>query len=248
MNFNKFSNLKKKYDINLTNKKFINLKLFNKLTLKKKKTLGKSNLGSIITRFKGGGHKRKYRLLNFNKHKLNYIGLVRFIIYDPNRSSFIKLIQTKSGLFFFSNCVSHIKENTLLIQNSNSLIPLSLGNILPLKQIPNGINISNIEKYRGSGAIFCKSAGNSATILKKELNFVTILLPSGRKIKLKNNCLAVIGNTSNLYYNFHKKYKAGTNRYLNKRPHVRGVAMNPVDHPHGGGEGKSSGGRPSVSP
>jgi len=255
MNFNKNKNSIRNFDINF-NRKNILLKL-KPLIFHKKKVLGRNN-GKIIMRYKGGGCKRNYRLLIKNKTFYYNIAIVRSIQYDPNRSSRIALIQYLNGSFSYilasknlsiKDYIYFYDEKYYNLLTFNSIIPNLQGIInVTLNDVPKGVAIFNIEQYPKSGAVYCKAGGTAGYIIKKNNYYALIRLSSKKKRLFLLECKCIIGVASNIYNKYHKKYKAGTNRWLNRRPHVRGVAKNPVDHPHGGGEGKTSGGRPSVSP
>lgn len=252
MNFNKYRKSHKKFDVKVNSSNLSNKKL-SKLFTGKKKLSGRNNKGLITVWHRGGGHKRSYRFINFSsrlKNKLTFQALVRSVEYDPNRSSFISLLQTREGYFFYYLCTSYLTINTVLSLTFNykSDVVLRNGNLVCLENIPIGVAICNIEVTPKSNSFFVRSAGTFASIIKKDLNFAYVKLPSGEIRLFDLSCTAIIGKVSNSFHKFHKKYKAGQNRFLNKRPHVRGVAMNPIDHPHGGGEGKTSGGRLSSTP
>ena len=209
-------------------------------------------------RYKGGGHKRKYRLIMNNNLWYYNIAIVRAIEHDPNRSTKIALIQYLNGAFTYILASKFIKiNNYIYFYNSlkyelihfNSIIAHFYGIInLSLHLAPIGVSIFNLEQFPKSGAIYCKSAGTKGLIIRKNSFYALVRLPSKKERLFLLDCLCILGIASNIYKKYHKKYKAGNNRWINKRPHVRGVAKNPVDHPHGGGEGKTSGGRPSVTP
>lgn len=245
MNFNKYKNISKLYDIDIKNNSF-ETKL-KRLTLSKKKSLGRS-YGSIVNWHKGGGVKRKYRLLLLNNLTTQDYGILRSIQYDPNRSTFIGLLQFKNGSFCNTIVSSNMKVNDIISYNDVQSEIIKSGDCLKLRYAPVGIPIYNLEKFPGSGAIYSRSAGVSSVLLTKDLKYGKVRLPSGEERLFDLDCLITLGAPCNIYNKFHKKYKAGTNRLLNIRPTVRGVAMNPIDHPHGGGEGKTAAGRPSVSP
>ena len=224
-------------------------KSLKRLLLKKNKSLGRSK-GSIVMWHRGGGVKRNYRILLNYKTIPSSFAVLRSIEYDPNRSAFIGLIQFENGSF--SNIVvsskmkvgeilylSHLKENHYFRK---------IGDFLSLRDAPIGVPIYNLEKFPGSGPIYSKSAGVYSTLLTKDMKYGRVKLSSGAERLFDLNCLITLGIPSNIYRQFNKKYKAGTNRLLNRRPIVRGTAMNPIDHPHGGGAGKTAPGRPSVSP
>ena len=245
MNFNKYKDIPKAYDVSFSKYKYKNN--LKKLILKKKKNLGRS-FGSIVNWHKGGGVKRNFRVLFKNDKIINSFGILRSIEYDPNRSVFIGVFQLKNGSFCNIAVPSKIAINSVFYFSDKQNLNYKNGDLIKLRYAPIGVPIYNLEQYPGSGAVFSKAGGVSSTLLSKTLNYGKVKLPSGEERLFDLNCLVVIGTPSNIFNKFHKKYKAGTNRLLNKRPTVRGVAMNPIDHPHGGGEGKASGGRPSVSP
>lgn len=244
MNFNKYKSIKQLKDVIIKKSNFFyNVK---KLILKKKKSLGRS-YGQIVCWHKGGGVKRNYRLLsksNFN----NSFGIVRSVEYDPNRTSYIGLIQSKEGFFYYKPVSSLVKINDIISFAEDNYFRLKQGDIIKLRYIPVGSLIFNIEKYPGSGPIYGRAAGSKAYLVYKDLEYGKVKLSSGEERIFNLNCTAYLGVPSNSNHKFNKKYKAGSVRLLNKRPTVRGTAMNPIDHPHGGGQGKSTPGRPSVSP
>lgn len=235
------------YDVIL--KKLDLRKNLKRLLLKKNKSLGRSQ-GSIVMWHRGGGVKRNYRiLLNYKNIPCDF-AVLQSVEYDPNRSAFIGLIQFQNGSF--SNIVvssklkpgevlslSNIKENYYYRKN---------GDFLTLRDAPIGVPIYNLEKFPGSGPIYSKAAGVYSILLTKDIKYGRVKLSSGSERLFDLDCLVTLGIPSNIYRQFNKKYKAGTNRLLNRRPIVRGTAMNPIDHPHGGGAGKTAPGRPSVSP
>ena len=206
---------------------------------------GRNNQGKITVRHRGGGHKRLYRLINFNRSK-NIEGLVTKILYDPNRSANIAYIKNN----FQSHLIlapEGLKINQYIKSSSNA--ELKTGNALPLQNIPIGSLIHNISLYPQSKGKLIRSAGTSAQLIQKIKNkYAKIRLNSGELKLILLTCYATLGIVSNINHKKIKLGKAGRSRWLNKRPSVRGVAKNPVDHPHGGGEGKTSGGRPSVTP
>jgi large subunit ribosomal protein L2 len=207
---------------------------------------GRNHQGKITVRHRGGGHKRSYRLIEFNRNNVN--GIVQAISYDPNRSANIAhvfdIIKNKN-YYILSPEGLEINQNI----QSGSTSELHIGNALPLRNIPIGSTIHNISLQPFSKGKLIRSAGTSAQLLQKIDNrYAKIRLSSGEQRLILLDCYATLGIVSNIHYKKIKLGKAGRSRWLNKRPHVRGVAMNPVDHPHGGGEGKTSGGRPSVSP
>lgn len=245
MNFNKYKNVLKNYDVNFKNSEY--KKNIKKLILKKKKSLGRC-LGRIVNWHRGGGVKRNFRLLlkDFNI-KVGY-AIVRAIEYDPNRSAFIGIIQLKNGSFSQILASSSMKINDIISFYNCESLKLKIGDSIKLRNAPVGIPLYNLEKYPGSGPIYAKAAGVCVILLKKDIILGKVRLSSGEERLFDLNCSVTLGIPSNIFNKYHKKYKAGTNRLLNWRPTVRGVAMNPIDHPHGGGAGKTAPGRPSVSP
>jgi large subunit ribosomal protein L2 len=211
------------------------------LTIANHRAKGRNNKGRITIRHKGGGHKRLYRIIDFKRNKYDVIGKVAAIEYDPNRNANIALINYEDGekRYILHPDNLNIGDSILSGQNSNC----SIGNSLPLENIPLGTDVHNIELFPGKGGQFIRSAGTFAKIIAKESNFVVLRL-SSKEIRLfKKECLATIGKISNSdFYNINLG-KAGRSRWLGIRPSVRGSAMNPIDHPHGGGEGRCPIGR-----
>ncbi len=207
---------------------------------------GRNNQGKITSRRMGGGVKRKYRVIDFKRNKMDMSAEVVRNEYDPNRSAFISLIKYEDGTLNYILAPKNIKEGDKLISSENAEI--KNGNCLPLKNIPVGTNVHNIELKPGAGGQLIRSAGSSAQIVSKELPFVQVKLISGEIRHVNRNSKATIGEISNPDQKNIKLGKAGRKRYLGFRPKVRGVVMNPVDHPHGGGEGRTSGGRNPVTP
>lgn len=206
---------------------------------------GKNNQGKITVRHRGGGHKRLYRKIDFNR-SLGLEGTVSKILYDPNRSANIAYVQNTTQNFFIL-APDGLKINQYITSSNTS--ELKIGNALPLLNIPIGSLIHNISLYPKAKGKLIRSAGTSAQLIQKINNkYAKIRLRSGELKILLLTCYATLGIVSNIYHQRIKLGKAGRSRWLNRRPKVRGVAKNPVDHPHGGGEGKTSGGRPSVSP
>lgn len=198
---------------------------------------GRNNKGIITSRHRGGGHKKRYRLIDFKRHKMNIIAKVANIEYDPNRNARIALLHYVDGKKKYI-----IHPRSLKIGQNISSGPKSsiqVGNALPLINIPLGTAVHNIEVRAGKGGQFVRAAGTYAQIVAKEGKFVTLKLPSGEVRLFRKECYATIGQVGNIDYNNITIGKAGRSRWLGKKPRVRGVAMNPVDHPHGGGEGKS---------
>ena len=218
------------------------------LTRPLKKTGGRNNLGRITSRRRGGGHKRRYRLIDFKRNKFNMIGEVVAIEYDPNRSSRIALIQYEDNEKRYIIAPDGLKVKDSILSSRDSKVEFKSGNALLLKDIPDGMLVHNIELKPGKGAQMARSAGTYARIMAKEDKMVSLKLPSSEIRMVSENCLATLGTVGNKSHENIKIGKAGRSRWLGKRPKVRGVVMNPVDHPHGGGEGKTSGGRHPVSP
>ena len=219
-----------------------------KLTVSLKKTGGRNNLGRITSRRRGGGHKRRYRIIDFKRNKFDISGKVVAIEYDPNRSSRIALISYKDEEKRYIISPDGLKVGDEVISSKENKVPFKKGNALMLRNIPEGMLIHNIELKPGKGAQMARSAGSYARIMAKENNLVSLKLPSGEIRMVADTCLATLGSVGNKTHENIKIGKAGRSRWLGKRPKVRGVAMNPVDHPHGGGEGRTSGGRHPVSP
>ena len=208
-----------------------------KSLLRKKNRIGGRSAGKISIRHKGGGAKRKYRVIDFGQNKLNIAGNVVSLEYDPNRSARIMLVQYKDGDRKYLVAPEGIKLGAEIICASKGAI--NKGNRLKIGNIPTGVQVYNIELNIGRGGQIVRSAGSSATIMAKEGDWVTIKLPSSEIRKIHKNCFATIGVVSNPEHNLISIGKAGRNRWKGIRPTVRGSAMNPVDHPHGGGEGKA---------
>ena len=221
-------------------------KSLKSLTIGKHSTGGRNNLGRITSRSKGAGHKQKYREIDFYRKKDNLKAKIERIEYDPNRSAHVALIKYEDGLMSYILAPNKIKIGDEVVSGKNKEI--EIGNCMPLSDIPTGADIHNIELYPNAGGKIARSAGSSAQISGKDENYCIIKLSSGEIRKIINTARATIGSVSNTDHQNIKIGKAGRNRWKGRRPSVRGVAMNPVDHPHGGGEGKTSGGRSPVSP
>ena len=216
------------------------------LVSKYKSTGGRNNQGRITSRRMGGGAKRKYRIIDFKRNKFDVEGEVTRTEYDPNRSSFISLVKYFDGEFRYIISPQNLPIGKKIISSNSAEI--DIGNCLPLKNIPNGTNIHNVELKPGAGGQLARSAGTSVQIVTKEEIFAQIKQASGEIRLINKDCLATIGVVSNADNKNVKLGKAGRKRHLGFRPKVRGVVMNPVDHPHGGGEGRTSGGRHPVTP
>nr|YP_009256602.1 50S ribosomal protein L2 [Ulva linza]YP_009440096.1 50S ribosomal protein L2 [Ulva prolifera]ANH54361.1 50S ribosomal protein L2 [Ulva linza]AOT99433.1 50S ribosomal protein L2 [Ulva prolifera]UEN67747.1 ribosomal protein L2 [Ulva prolifera]WFS79739.1 ribosomal protein L2 [Ulva prolifera]WFS79816.1 ribosomal protein L2 [Ulva prolifera] len=202
---------------------------------------GRNNRGIITSRHRGGGHKRLYRLIDFKRNKIGINGKVKTIEYDPNRKARIALLIHDDGSKSYILHPRGLKINQSVLSSPSA--PISIGNCLPLKFIPLGTEVHNIELKPGSGGKLARSAGSVSQIVAKENNYVTLRLPSGEVRLLSQNCWATIGQVGNVEANNIRVGKAGAMRWLGKRPKVRGIAMNPCDHAHGGGEGRSPIGR-----
>jgi large subunit ribosomal protein L2 len=216
------------------------------LTSGKPKNAGRGAGGRISVRRKGGGHKQRYRQIDFRRDKTGIPGKVSAIEYDPNRSAFIALIVYADGEKRYILAPEGLGVGAKVLSAADAT--LTPGNALPLEKIPLGIMIHNVELNLGRGGQMARSAGTSATVVAKEGDYVTLRLPSGEMRQVNKKCMATIGELGNKdHMNVHLG-KAGRSRWLGRRPKVRGTAMNPVDHPHGGGEGKTKGGRHPVTP
>ena len=204
---------------------------------------GRNHRGVKTTRHRGGGHKRNYREVDFRRTKHNIQAQVVAIEYDPNRNAHLALLHYEDGE---KRYILHPRglEVGAIVASGNS-VPLTVGNTLPLKNIPLGVEIHNVEVHPGKGGQFSRSAGSSCTILAKENEFITLKMPSGEVRKVLETCCATIGQVGNVNNSNLCSGKAGRSRWLGRRPHVRGSVMNPVDHPHGGGEGRAPVGRKS---
>jgi large subunit ribosomal protein L2 len=211
-----------------------------------KKTGGRNNLGRITVWQRGGGHKRAYRIIDFKRDKFNIPCTVESIEYDPNRTARIALVKYADGERRYILAPLGIKVGDSLISGEN--VEIKTGNALPVKNIPLGTIIHNVELRPGEGGKIARSAGSYAQLVAKEEKFCQIKLASSEVRLIPSDCMATIGQVGNVDWENISLGKAGRSRWLGRRPYVRGVAMNPVDHPLGGGEGRSSGGRPAVSP
>ena len=211
-----------------------------------KKKGGRNNQGKITVRHRGGGHKRRYRLIDFKRTKDGIPATVDSIQYDPNRSARIALLNYQDGEKRYIVSPDGLKVGQQVI--SGEKCDPEIGNCMPLIAMPLGTEIHNIELLPGRGAVMCRSAGTSATLMAREANWAQISLPSGEIRRIPSACRATVGKVGNTEHGSIRLGKAGRKRWLGRRPHVRGTAMNPVDHPHGGGEGRTKGGRHPVSP
>ncbi|MBP8626399.1 MAG: 50S ribosomal protein L2 [Syntrophorhabdaceae bacterium] len=218
------------------------------LVAKLKKTGGRNHSGKITTRHKGGGHKRKYRIIDFKRNKFEIPGKVSSIEYDPNRSANIALISYRDGEKRYILAPFGLKVGDIVISSKKSDTEIKEGNALPLELIPLGTFIHNIELKPGKGGQIARSAGNYSQLIAKEGRYGHVRLPSGEVRLINLACMATIGQVGNIEHENITLGKAGRHRWMGVRPTVRGSAMNPVDHPLGGGEGRSKGGRHPCSP
>lgn len=210
------------------------------------KTGGRNVYGRITTRFRGGGHKRHYRIIDFKRNKFGIPARVATIEYDPNRSARIALLHYVDGEKRYILAPLNLKVNDMVIAGPTA--DIKPGNALPLRNIPLGTQVHNVELQKGKGGQIVRSAGTYAQLMAKEDKYALLKLPSGEMRLVLIDCIATVGQIGNIQHENVSLGKAGRKRWLGRRPHVRGVAMNPVDHPMGGGEGRSSGGRHPVSP
>ena len=221
-------------------------KPFEALTAPKKRTGGRNNAGRITTRHQGGGHKQRYRLVDFKRDKDGIPATVERLEYDPNRSARIALVIYSDGERRYIIAPKGLKQGQVIESGENAAV--KVGNTLPLKNIPLGVTVHCIEMRAGKGAQLARSAGAGVQLLAREGQYASLRLRSGEVRKVLVECRATIGEVSNAEHNLRSLGKAGAKRWRGVRPTVRGVAMNPVDHPHGGGEGRTSGGRHPVTP
>ena len=219
---------------------------YKPLTEKKTKSGGRNNNGRITTRHIGGGHKKRYRVIDFKRNKNGINATVERLEYDPNRSANIALLKYSDGERRYIVAPKGLSIGDALQSGDN--VAIKVGNSIPLRNIPMGSVVHCIELKPGKGAQIARSAGTSAQLVAKEGRHVTIRLRSGEMRKVLGDCRATLGEVSNSEHNLRSLGKAGASRWRGIKPTVRGVVMNPVDHPHGGGEGKTSGGRHPVSP
>ncbi len=216
------------------------------LVTKQTRTGGRNNAGRITTRHRGGGHKQRYRVIDFKRDKDGIAGQIERIEYDPNRSAHIALVLYKDGERRYIIAPKGLRSGDQVVSGRDAAI--KPGNCLPLRNIPVGSMVHCVEMQPGKGGQIARSAGASAQLVAREGQYATLRLRSGEMRKVQSRCRATIGEVSNSEHNLEKIGKAGATRWRGVRPTVRGVAMNPVDHPHGGGEGKTSGGRHPVTP
>jgi len=217
-----------------------------KLTRGLKKSGGRNNLGGVTSRHRGGGNKRRYREIDFKRNKRNIPAKVAAIEYDPNRTARIALLHYADGEKKYILAPDGLNVDDVV--ESGESVKVQPGNALPLEKIPVGVSVHNIEIRENKGGQLARSAGAAVQLMAKEGKWAMLKLPSGEVRKVSLKCYATLGQVSNVDHFNISIGKAGRSRWLGRRPHVRGVAMNPVDHPMGGGEGKTSGGRHPVSP
>ena len=216
------------------------------LTEGKSKTGGRNNMGRITSRFRGGGHKQSYRYIDFKRRKFDILGVVERLEYDPNRTAFIALVKYEDGQFDYILAPQRLKVGDQIV--SGPYVDIKPGNAMPLASIPVGTIVHNIEIKSGAGGKLARSAGSYAQLVGKDSGYAQIKLRSGELRVVRSECMATVGAVSNPDNMNQHMGKAGRVRWLGFRPHNRGVVMNPVDHPHGGGEGRTSGGRHPVTP
>ena len=207
---------------------------------------GRNNQGKITVRHRGGGHKRRYRMVDFRRNKDGVPAKVHSIQYDPNRSARIALLHYADGEKRYIVAPDGLQAGDAVVSGADA--PPRVGNCLPLSKIPLGTDIHNIELQPGRGGVLCRAAGTNATLMAREADWAQISLPSGEIRRIPAACRATVGSAGNSDHMGIVLGKAGRKRWLGRRPHVRGTAMNPIDHPHGGGEGRTKGGRHPVSP
>ena len=216
------------------------------LTEGKSHSGGRNNHGHITSRFRGGGHKQSYRLIDFKRRKFDVPGVIERLEYDPNRTAFIALVKYQDGELSYIIAPQRVKAGDTVV--SGLKVDIKPGNAMPLAAIPVGTIIHNIELKQGAGAKVARSAGQFAQLVGKDAGYAQIKLMSGELRVVRGECMATIGAVSNPDNSNQSLGKAGRSRWLGRKPHQRGVVMNPVDHPHGGGEGRTSGGRHPVTP
>ncbi len=245
----------KKYKPTSPGRRFMSVSSFEEVTKARpekslteplKKTGGRNNNGRITTRHQGGGHKRRYRVIDFKRTKDGVPAKVAAIEYDPNRSARIALLHYADGAKAYIIAPARIKVGATV--ESGPTADIKPGNALPLENIPTGTMVHNVELKPGQGAKMARSAGSSVQLVAKDAGYAVLRVPSGEMRRVPLTCRATVGQVGNADHENQSIGKAGRNRWLGKRPGVRGSAMNPVDHPHGGGEGKSKGGRHPVTP
>ena len=230
----------------LDNKELTKERPLKRLTESKQRISGRNNKGRLTVRHRGGGHKKLYRIIDFRRDKREIPAKVVSLEYDPNRSARIALLAYADGEKRYILAPDGLAVGASVV--AGDVADILIGNALPLKNIPLGTMIHNIEMKKGKGGQMARAAGTAAQLVAKEAGYAQIKMPSGETRMISLECYATIGQVGNLNFENVSIGKAGRTRWLGKRPTVRGVAMNPIDHPHGGGEGKTSGGRNPVSP
>lgn len=242
----------KRYKPTSPARRFMSVSTFEEITKKEpekslveiiKSKAGRNNYGKITVRHRGGGHKRKYRIVDFKRDKVDIPAKVAAIEYDPNRTANIALLNYVDGEKRYIIAPHGLKVGDTVISSENA--DIKIGNALPLRNIPVGTFVHNIELKAGKGGQLVRAAGNAAQLMAKEGNYAQLRLPSGEVRMVRLECKATIGQVGNVEHEIIRIGKAGRKRHMGIRPAVRGSAMNPVDHPHGGGEGRSPIGRPS---
>jgi large subunit ribosomal protein L2 len=245
----------RKYKPTSAGRRFQSVQVFDEITVSKpyrplteslERSGGRNNRGQLTSWWRGGGHKRAYRIIDFRRDKFDVPGRISTVEYDPNRSARIALVTYADGEKRYILHPVGMKVGDTVVSGSN--VDILPGNCLPLKNIPLGTMIHNVELKRGKGGQIARSAGSAVQLVAKEGLHASVKMPSGEIRLISLECLATVGQVGNIDHENQSIGKAGRNRWLGKRPHVRGVAMNPVDHPLGGGEGKTSGGRHPVTP
>ena len=245
----------RKYKPTSPGRRFQTVQVFDEITATKphkplteplRRSGGRNNAGHLTVWWRGGGHKRLYRVIDFKRSKRDIPAKVLTIEYDPNRSARIALVAYADGEKCYILQPVGIKVGDTIIAGDN--VDILPGNALPLKNIPLGTMVHNVELRPGKGGQIARSAGSAVQVVAKEGDYVSVKMPSGEVRRIHRQCVATIGQVGNLEFENVSDGKAGRSRWRGKRPHVRGVAMNPVDHPLGGGEGKAAGGRHPVSP
>lgn len=216
------------------------------LLMPKKRSSGRNNTGRMTVRHRGGGHKRAYRIIDYKRDKFGVEAVVKSIEYDPNRSAHIALLFYRDGEKRYIIAPDRLRVGDVIVSDREA--PVKVGNAIPLKDIPAGTFVHNIELKPKKGGQIARGAGAAAQIMAKEGKYVTLKMPSGEMRLIHGDCFATIGEVGNKDHENVRRGKAGQMRWLGQRPKVRGVAMNPIDHPMGGGEGKSSGGRHPSTP
>jgi large subunit ribosomal protein L2 len=216
------------------------------LTEGKKKTGGRNNYGRVTAWQRGGGHKQRYRIIDFKRTKFDIEAKVERLEYDPNRTAYIALVEYTDGERAYIIAPQRLKVGDTIVAGEK--VDVKIGNAMPLKNMPVGTIIHNIEMKVGKGGQLARSAGTYAQLVGRDQGYAQIKLASGELRLVRGDCMATVGAVSNPDHMNESLGKAGRNRWKGKRPHVRGVAMNPIDHPHGGGEGRTSGGRHPVTP